>query len=81
MLHYDEDVLMVFKDIQESDDVGMLADLEDLYFSLVELEIFRVHLLFLQNFDGHFFPSLLMNTKLNSSKFTFTNRLLELVVR
>ena len=56
VFHHNVDVLRVLKDIKESDDMGMLTYLQDLNFSFVKLEIFGIHLLFLQDFDGHSLP-------------------------
>jgi len=80
MFHDDEDVFEVLEHIQQPDDVGVLADLKDFYLSLVELKIFGVHLLLLENLDGYLLASLLMLTELDSTEFTFTNGFLEIIM-
>ena len=71
MLHYNIDVFVVFKNIQQSDDERMLAHLEDLNLSPLALKIFCVHVCFIQDFDGDVLLRFLVLSQLDQSKLPF----------
>ena len=71
---------MIFKYIKQSNDVWMLADFENLNFSLVKLKVFWIHLLLLKDFDGDFLPGFLVKSKFDSSKFAFSYGFLDFIV-
>ena len=50
----DVNVIRVLENIDESDDVRMLANFKNLNFSLLELQFFETHVLLLDHFNGNF---------------------------
>ena len=80
VLHDYVDVLMVLKDVEQSDNVGVLADLEDLNLSLVQLEVFWVHFLLFQDFDGDFLPCFLVDSQLDLTELSLPNRFFDVII-
>lgn len=81
MFHHNENILMVLKYVEQSNDVWMLANLKNLNLSFVKLKVFWIHLFLLENFDRYFFTSLFVNSQLYSSEFSFPYGFLNFVVR
>jgi len=52
VLHHKEKSCLIFKDIDESNDVRMLANLQNLNFSLLKFEIFIAHFLLSKYFHS-----------------------------
>ena len=65
------DVLRVLEDVDQPDNVWVLADLEDLDFSLLKLQLLKRHVFLLNNLDGHLSLRLLVDGELNLPELTF----------
>ena len=79
ILHDDIDVITVFENVIESDNVRMLAYFENLNFPLQEFYVFQRQILFLDNFDSNLLLTLFMNASFHETVFTFSERLLNIV--
>jgi hypothetical protein len=68
ILQHQVHIIRTFKYVQKMDDIGVLAQLEDFDFSLLELQFRYTHILFLYDFDSHLSLRLFMNSKLYLAK-------------
>jgi len=80
VFHDDVDVVLVLEDIQQSNDIGMLAHLQNFNLSPLQLNILNGHLLLRHHFDSHFFTGVLVHGGLDETKLSFTKGLLDIVV-
>lgn len=65
LLHHNVDIVLVFEDIEEADNVRMLAHFEDLDFSPLQLDILNRHLLLGHDLNCDSFASLPMDGTLD----------------
>lgn len=61
VFHYDVDVVLVFKYIKQSDNIWMLANLKDLDFPFLKLNVLCGHCLLFHDLNSDFLPCFLMN--------------------
>jgi hypothetical protein len=73
------DVLRVLEDVNQPDDVRVLADLEDLDFSLLKLQLLKRHVFLLNNLDGHLPLRLLVDGELHLPELPFTKVLMNII--
>lgn len=82
MAHFHDYVhqLMILEDVQESHNVRMLAHLEDFDLSVLQEMISFVHLLLVNDLDGHLLVSLDVRRQLNEAEFAVPESVLDVVV-
>ena len=80
LLHHNVDIVLVFEDIEEADNVRVLAHFEDLNFSPLQLDILNRHLLLGHDLNCDSFASLSVNGTLDEAKFTLAKSFLDFVV-
>ena len=73
------DVLRVLEDVNQPDNIRVLADLEHLDFSLLKLQLLKRHVFLLNNLDGHLPLRLLVDGELNLPELTFTKVLMNII--
>ena len=71
-LHHDVQVHIIFKDVDQTDDVRMLAHLEDVDLHLEEFLVLRGHILLLHDFNGDGVALLHVHGTFYEAKFTLT---------
>ena len=74
-LHVVEDDIVrltVFKQVNESDDVVMLAHLEDLNLSTLLEDLYWLHVLFLDRLDGHLLVCHLVGSQFDEAELALT---------
>jgi hypothetical protein len=79
MFHYYVDIVLVFKKIQKTNDVRMLAHLENLDLTTLKLKILRSHLSLGHDLDCHLLAGLLVDSSLDKTKLPFAKSLLDFV--
>lgn len=72
VLHHDVNVVLVLEEIQKSDNVRVLAHLQDFDFTSLELNILNRHFLLGHDLDSNLFASLLVDTGLDQTEFTLS---------
>ena len=65
-------IVRVFKDIDKSNYIRMLAYLQHLYLSLLKLKLFDAHVLLFDYFDSYLVLGFDMSGKLNLTKLSLT---------
>ena len=80
LLHDDVNIVLVLKDVEQADDVGVLAHLENLYLSTLELDILHGHVLLCHDLDCDCLAGLLVDGRLHQAKLAFAKRVVYLVV-
>lgn len=61
VLKNNEELLVVLKDVQKSDYIGVLSNLQDLNLTHLHFHFFQLEFLFGYTFDGYLSPSALVN--------------------
>ena len=72
LLQNNKYVVLVLEDVQQSNHVWMLADLEHLDLSFLQFEFLNGHMLFPDDLDGHFFIGFQMPGKFHLSELTLS---------
>ena len=67
VLHDDVDEVLTFKYIEQTNEVRVLAHLHDLYLAPLQLHIFILHCILVDDFDGDLFGGLLVVSSLHDS--------------
>ena len=70
-LHHDVDVVLILKNVKQSDNVRVLAHLEDFDLTPLQLDVTDRHFFLRHNLDGHAFAGLFMDGGLYKTKLTF----------
>jgi len=65
-------IVRIFKDIDKSNYIRMLAYLQHFYLSLLKLELFDTHVLLFDYFDSYLVLRFDMSSKLNLTKLSLT---------
>lgn len=73
-------MVFVLEDIEQSNDIRMLAHLENFDFSSLQLNISHCHLLLGHDLDCNVFASFLMSGGLDQTELTLTKCLLHFIV-
>jgi len=68
VLKHNVDVFRILEDIEQPNDVRVLAYFQDFYFSLLQLKLVGLHVSLLNTLDGHLLSSFLVDCKLNQAK-------------
>lgn len=79
MFQDDENLFWVFENIEELDNIRVLANLKHLNLSLLELQFMGLHVLLFDALDGYLYTTLLVDGQLNEPKLTLTESVLDLV--
>jgi hypothetical protein len=79
VFHDDVDIVLVFKDVEQSDDVRVLAHLEDLNFSALKLYVRDCHFLLGHDLNGNTLACLLMNTLFNKAKLSLAQGVFDVI--
>lgn len=80
LLHHNVDIVLVFEDIEESDNVGMLAHFENLNFSPLQFDILNGHLLLGHDLNRDSLSSLPVDSTLYKTKFALAKSFLDFVI-
>ena len=78
-LHHDVDVVLILKNVKQSDNVRVLAHLEDFDLTPLQLNVTDCHFFLRHNLDGHAFAGLFMDGGLYKTKLTFAERFLDVI--
>ena len=79
LLHNDIDVVLVLKKIKKTDDMRVLAHLEDFDLTTLQLHILHGHLLFGHDLHGDGLARLLVDSGLDETEFTLAESLFDLI--
>ena len=80
LLHNDIDVVLIFKNIQESDNVWVLTHFKDLNLTALKFYVLDGHLFLGHDFNCDSFARFFMNCRLDKSKFSFAKSIVYLII-
>lgn len=79
VLHDNVDVVLVFKQVEEPDDVRVLTHFEDFNLTALQLDVLHGHFFLAHDLDGHLLAGFLVNTCLDQTELAFAECLLDFV--
>lgn len=79
IFHDNVEVVLIFKNVIQLDDVGVLANLEHLHLSLEQLLVLDVEVLLLHDFDSDLLATLFVDAKLDDSVFPLAEVVSQLI--
>ncbi len=80
IFHYNVDVVLVFKDVIEQDNIFVLTDFEDFNLSFEQLLILERKIFSLHNLNSDFFSSFLVDSSFDNTVLALTEIFLNIVV-
>ena len=79
IFHNDVDIVLVFEDIKQSDDVWMLAHLQNFNFSALKLHVRDCHFLLRHDLNSNTLACFLMNTLFNKAKLSLAQGIFDVI--
>ena len=79
LFHDDVNIVLILKDIQQSNNMRVLAHLEDFDLTSLQFDVLHRHLLLRHDFHGNRLARLLVDGRFNKAEFSLAQSLFDLI--